>query len=77
MAAGFVDAFIWSDHLREQDGDHAHADSTCAGNADHSLQCYVSTIVPLDNPLHLLSGGARALKPPSLSAEIDRWVRAG
>ena len=43
---------IWSDHLREQDGDHVHADPARTGNED-SLQCHGAT-VPSDNLLHLL-----------------------
>ena len=42
---------IWSDHLREQDGDHVHADPARTGNED-SLQRHGAT-VPLDNLLHL------------------------
>ena len=42
---------IWSDHLREQDGDNVHVDSARTGNAD-SLQGY-GAIVPPDNLLHL------------------------
>ena len=41
----------WSDHLREQDEGHAHADSACTGNAD-SLQRHGATAPP-DNPLYL------------------------
>ena len=43
---------IWSDHLREQDGDHVHADPARTGNED-SLQRHWVT-VPSDNLLHLL-----------------------
>ena len=43
---------IWSDHLREQDGDHVHADPARTGNED-SLQRHGAT-VPSDNLLHLL-----------------------
>ena len=42
---------IWSDHLREQDEDHVHADSTCTGNTD-SLQRHREKL-PLDKLLHL------------------------
>ena len=42
---------IWSDHLREQDGDHVHADSMCTDNED-SLQRQGATGPP-DNLLHL------------------------
>ena len=42
---------IGSDHLRERDGDHVHADSTCTGNED-SFQRHGATVPP-DNPLHL------------------------
>ena len=43
---------IRSDHLREQDGDHVHTDSTCTCNAD-SLQRH-GAAVPPDNLLHLV-----------------------
>ena len=44
---------IWSDHLREQDGDHVHANSTCIGNNNEdSLQRHGATVPP-DNLLHL------------------------
>ena len=39
-------------HLREQDGDHVHADPARTGNED-SLQRHGAT-VPSDNLLHLL-----------------------
>ena len=42
---------IWFDHLREQDGDHMHADSACSGNED-SLKRHGATVPP-DNLLHL------------------------
>ena len=42
---------IWSDHLREQDGDHVHADPACTGNED-SLQRHGATVPP-DNLPHL------------------------
>ena len=42
---------IWSDHLRELDGDHEDIDSACTGNTD-SLQSH-GAIVPPDNLLHL------------------------
>ena len=42
---------IWSDHLREQDGDYVHADPACAGNED-SLQRHGATVPP-DNLLPL------------------------
>ena len=42
---------IWSDHLREQDRDHVHADSARTGNED-SLQRHGATVPP-DNLLHL------------------------
>ena len=42
---------IWPDHLREQDGDHVHADLACTGNED-SLQRHGETVPP-DNLLHL------------------------
>ena len=43
---------IWSDHLREQDGDHVHADSARTGDED-SLERHGATVPP-DNLLHLL-----------------------
>ena len=42
---------IWSDHLREQDGDHMHADSAYTGNAA-SLQRH-GEAVPPNNLFHL------------------------
>ena len=42
---------IWSDHIREQDGDRARADSACTGNAD-SLQRHGEIVLP-DNLLRL------------------------
>ena len=45
---------ICSDHLREQDGDHVHADPARTGNED-SLQRHGATVPP-DNLLHLLVG---------------------
>ena len=42
---------IWPDHLREEDGHHVHADSTCTSKED-SLQRHGAT-VPLDNLLRL------------------------
>ena len=57
---------IWSDHLREQDGDHVHVDSACIGNED-SLQRQGATEQP-DNVLPLF-GRHRG--------EIDRRTRAG
>ena len=62
MMAVFVEVFgafglrrslrrIWSDHLREQDGDHVHADPARTGNED-SLQRHGATVPP-DNLLHL------------------------
>ena len=42
---------IWSDHLREQDGDHVDADLARTGNED-SLQRHGATVPP-DNLLHL------------------------
>ena len=52
MMAVFVASLrrIWSDHLREQDGDHVHADPARTGNED-SLQRHGATVPP-DNPLH-------------------------
>ena len=51
--SGFRRSFrhISFDHLREQDGDHVHADPACTGNED-SLQRH-EVIVPPDNLLHL------------------------
>ena len=43
---------FWSDHLREQDGDHVHVDPARTGNED-SLQRHGATL-PSDNLLHLL-----------------------
>ena len=57
MMVVFVGVFsihIWSDHLREQDGDHVRADSVCTGNQD-SLQHHGETVPP-DNLLHLFRG---------------------
>ena len=54
MMAVFVEDFwhIWSDHFREQNGNHVlHADSTCTGNVD-SLRRHGATVLP-DNLLHL------------------------
>ena len=42
---------IWSDHLREQDGDHVHANPACTGSED-SLPRHGATVPP-DNLLHL------------------------
>ena len=42
---------ILSDHLREQDGDHVHADLARTGNED-SLQRHGATVPP-DNLIHL------------------------
>ena len=42
---------IWSDHLREQDGAHVHADPARTGNED-SLQRHGATVPP-DNLIHL------------------------
>ena len=42
---------IWSDHLREQDGDHVHDDPARTDNED-SLQRHGAT-VPSDNLLYL------------------------
>ena len=42
---------IWSNRLREQDGDHVHADPTCTGN-ENSRQRHGATVPP-DNLLHL------------------------
>ena len=42
---------IWSDHLREQDGNHVQADPARTGNED-SLQRHGATVPP-DNLLHL------------------------
>ena len=41
----------WLDHLREQNGDHMHADSMCTGYED-SLQRHGATVPP-NNLLHL------------------------
>ena len=64
---------IWFDHLRVQDGDHVHANSTCIGNED-SLQRHVITVPP-DNVLALV--GSIVTETPNLSDEIDRRIRAG
>ena len=40
---------ILSDHLRDQDGDHAHVDSACTGNVEN-LQRH-GAAVPPDNRL--------------------------
>ena len=61
------------DYLREQEGDHVHADSTCTGNADR-LQRQVATAPP-DNLLNLFWDAVT--ETPNLSAEIDRRIRAG
>ena len=42
---------IWFDHLREQDGNHVHADPACTGIED-SLQRHGVTVPP-DNLIHL------------------------
>ena len=64
---------IWSTHLRQQDGDHIHANSACAGNAD-SPPCYGATVRP-DSILHRFEGTVTET-PNNLSAEIDQRVRA-
>ena len=43
---------IWSEYLREQDGEHVHADPACTGN-ENSLQRHGVTVPP-DDLLHLL-----------------------
>ena len=57
MMAVFVkvfSAFGLTIYLKEQDGDHVHADPACTGNED-SLQRHGATVPP-DNLLHLLGG---------------------
>ena len=51
---------IWFYHLREQDGDHGHADSICTGNGD-SLKRHRLTVTP-DNLLRLF-GRCRDCNP--------------
>ena len=61
---------IWSGHIREQDGDHMHADSACTGNKD-SLQRHGATVPP-DNFLR-----KDVTQTSNLSEEIDRRIRTG
>ena len=46
---------IWSDHIREKDGEHVYADTTCTSNA-YSLQRHGATAPP-DNLLHIFVNG--------------------
>ena len=61
---------IWSDNLREQDGDRVHADPARTGNED-SLQRH-GAAVPPDTYL-----GGTVTEMPNLSDEIDRRICAG
>ena len=65
---------IWSDHLREQDGDHVHADLACTGNEDIVFN---ATGHQYRQTTYFTYSGGTATETPNLSDDIDRRIRAG
>ena len=79
MVAVFIEVFaaFGLTISEEQDGDHAHIDSACVGNADSQIVFNTPGQQYHRTTSFTCLGDAVTETPNNLSDEIDRRIRAG